>query len=173
VARHNATAADNQRLQAAGRGSCSEGMADPLLHYVLDAKPLNTSLRQALMQLSGFLLMRLTRRHNAITDFGPVEAAREVLRGCADGIADLRVPSAAAHHHHHLDGASAALHSALAAALSMTDQDGDKLFHALKAAERHLRATSRLLPGFEAVDFTQACCAAHSMRAAPEAQHFG
>jgi hypothetical protein len=58
-----------------------------------------------------------------------------------------------------LAAALVALESALAAALSTTDPDGDALFHFIQESERHLRAVGRATPGFETVDFGQACCA--------------
>ena len=141
-------------------------LPDPVLRYVLEAKPLHEPLRRALIQLSGFLLKRLTAERNSVVDFEPIEAARTGVGEAAEGLRSLRAPFAAAHHHLHLEGAAAALERGLAAALLRHDPNGDALFHLLEEAERHLRAASRALPGFEPVDLTQACCAAHSQPAA-------
>jgi hypothetical protein len=141
-------------------------LPDPVLRYVLEARPLHESLRRALIQLSGFLLKRLTAERDGIVDFAPVEGARTGLGEAGEGLRGLRAPFAAAHHRLHLEGAANALERGLAAALSRNDPSGDALFHFLEEAERHLRAASRALPGFEAVDLTQACCAAHSQPAA-------
>jgi hypothetical protein len=148
-------------------------LPDPVLRYMLEAKPLHEALRRALIQLSGFLLKRLTAARNGIVDFEPVEAARAGLGEAADGLRALRAPRAAAHHRLHMEGAAAALERALAAALSRSDPQGDAVFYQLEEAERHLRATSRALPGFEAVDLTQACCATHSPPAALAPRCFG
>ncbi len=139
--------------------------SDPLLRYVLEAKPVHEALRRALIQLSGFLLKRLTAAQTRVVDFEPLESAREGLGEASEQLRSLRAPAAAAHHRFHLDGAATALERGLAAALSSNDPDGDGFLHLLEEAERHLRAAGRALPGFEAVDFTQACCAAHSQAA--------
>jgi hypothetical protein len=136
----------------------------PLLAaYVADAKPPHRELQCALTQLSGFLLKRLTGRRTAAVDYGPVEAARSALAECDRILAALRTPGGAAHHRAHLDGARAALDRAVGAALSRHGLDEDAMFRALEQAERDLRALSRIMPGFEPVDFTQACCAAHGL----------
>ena len=139
--------------------------SDPLFRYVLQAKPLHEALRRALIQLSGFLLKRLTAGRNRVIDFEPLEAARCGLGEAREGLCNLRTPAAAAHHRLHLDGAATALERGLAVALSSDDPDGDGFLHLLEEAERHLRGAGRALPGFEAVDFTQACCAAHNQAA--------
>lgn len=134
---------------------------NPLPRYVLEAKPHYDALRQALIQLSGFLLKQTVSRLS-VADFSPVESARLHLQDAANGLRSLRAPTTAAHQRLHFDCAAAALGQALAAALSTADRDGDNLFHFLQEAERHLRAAGRATPGFEAVDFRQACCAMHS-----------
>jgi hypothetical protein len=148
-------------------------LADPLARYMCEAEPLHDLLRRGLIQLSGFLLKRTIARSRAVVDCEPLEAARERIREAADGLSSLRAPKGAAHHRGHLMATLAALESALAAALSTTDQDGDALFHFVQEAERHLRAVGRTTPGFETVDFRQACCAMHSNFAAFEAQFAG
>jgi len=139
--------------------------SDPLLRYVLEAKPVHEALRRALIQLSGFLLKQLTAPQSRVVDFEPAEAARNGLGEACETLRSLRAPAVAAHHRLHLDGAAAALERALAAALSSDDPSGDRFLHFLEEAERHLRAAGRALPGFEAVDLTQACCAAHDLAA--------
>ncbi len=136
-------------------------LADPLARYMCEAEPLHDLLRRGLIQLSGFLLKRTLAGSREIVDYGPVEAARKRICEAAEGLGSLPSPAGAAHHRSHLIAALAALESALAAALSTTDRDGDALFHFVEEAERHLRAVGRTTPGFEAVDFRQACCAMH------------
>lgn len=137
---------------------------DPLLRYVVDAKPVQEQLQRALMLLSGFTLMRLTSRPMTRIDDGPVRSARDLLVLAREHLAGLRVPEAAAHHQHHLTGAESALCHALAAVSSPVDSI-DQLHRALAEAVAHLRATTRILPGFETVDFTQSCCVAHGQPA--------
>ena len=143
---------------------------DPLARYISEAQTLHDLLRRGLLQLSGFLLKRTIAGPRAIVDYGPVEAARERIREAAEGLRSLRAPTDAMHHRGHLTAALAALEGALAAALSKADREGDALFHFVEEAERHLRAVGRATPGFEAVDFRQACCATHDVRAPLEAR---
>jgi hypothetical protein len=135
-----------------------------------EAAPLHDLLRRGLIQLSGFLLQRTVSKRRAIVDYGAIEAARARISEAAEGLRSLRAPEMAAHHRHHLVGALAALESAVAAALSATDPNGDALFHFVEGGERHLRAAGRATPGFEAVDFRQACCAMHGRVATFEGQ---
>jgi len=140
------------------------GLPDPVLRYVLEATPSHDALRRALIQISGFLLERLTSGRKSLVNCEPVEAARSALREAVESLRSLRAPAVASPHRSHLQGAATALEQAVAAALYRDDPDGGALFLFLEAAERHLRAASRTgLPGFGAVDLSQACCAAHSL----------
>ena len=141
---------------------------DPLLRYVLEAKPHQEALRKALVQLSGFLLKRTIDRGRHV-DYLPVELARQRLTEAGDGLRSLSAPPMAAHHRLHLDAAASALEQGLACALSSADRDGDGLLHFLEEAMRHLRAVSRATPGLELVDLGQACCAMHAAAARLEA----
>jgi hypothetical protein len=139
-------------------------LPDPLLSYVLAAKPVQDGLQGVLTQLAGFHLLQLTSRGRLRIEPTSVEDARQSLARWREELQRLRVPGAAAHHHFHLEGADAALEEATAAAMWGTEEDA--FFRALEQAEIHLRAASRSLPGLERVDFTQACCAAHGVVAA-------
>jgi hypothetical protein len=141
-------------------------LADPVVDYVSQAQPIHLALQRVLVQLSAFLLTQLGARHRALCDRAPVEAARQALTECIAPLAALRVPAGAAHHRRHLDGAAEALEQAVLAALARDSDGDDRTFRALEEAERHLRTLARILPGFEPVDFTQACCAAHGGLAA-------
>jgi hypothetical protein len=147
--------------------------ADPLARYISEAQPLHDLLRRGLIQLSGFLLKRTIAGSRAIVDYEPIEGAREQIREAAEGLRSLRAPTGAVHHRGHLLAALVALESALAAALSKTDNEGDALFHFVQEAESHIRAVGRATPGFETVDFRQACCATHDVRAPFEARFAG
>ncbi len=136
-------------------------LPDPVLRYTLEATPVHDGLRRALIQLSGFLLKRLTSDRAGFRNFEPVEAARSELGRAAEDLGRLRAPALARPHRSHLEGALARLQGAVAAALSAGDSEGDALFQYLEAAEREFAAASRALPGFVAVDLSQACCASH------------
>ncbi|MGB7974533.1 MAG: hypothetical protein WCF81_09330 [Roseiarcus sp.] len=146
---------------------------DPLARYISEAAPLHDLLRRGLIQLSGFLLKRTIAGPRAIVDYEPVEAAREPIREAAEGLRRLRAPRGAIHHRGHLVAGLLALERALTAAPSRTDKEGDALFHFIQEAERHLRVAGRSTPGFETVDFRQACCAMHDIRAPFEAGFAG
>jgi hypothetical protein len=148
-------------------------LSDPLARYMCEAQPLHDLLRRGLIQLSGFLLKRTIASRRTVVDYGPVETARERICEAAEGLRSLGAPMGAAHHRSHLIAALSALESALAAALSTTDRDGDALFHFVEEAERHLRVVGRAMPGFEKVDLRQACCAMHDVRAPFEARFAG
>lgn len=152
----------------ARRGACGRmrdapvSPSDPVLAYVLAARPLHAALREAVIQLAAFALYRATRTRALALDITPLDRARDTLGDHTAGLAALRAPDPAAHHHHHLMGAATALERALAAGYA-TGTGADTLFFAaVEEAERHIRAAGRLLPGFEMVDLTQACCAMHA-----------
>jgi hypothetical protein len=130
-------------------------MSDPLLGYVLAAKPVQEGLQGVLTRLAGFHLLGLTSKGRLRIDPTPVEGAGRSLARWREELRRLRVPSAAAHHFFHMEAAAAALEQA-----AMREED--TVFEALEQAEMNLRAASRSLPGFERVDLTQACCAAHA-----------
>ena len=148
-------------------------LTDPVARYICEAAPLHDLLRRGLIQLSGYLLKRTIAGQSGFVDCESVEAAREPIREAADGLRSVRAPTGAIHHRDHLVAALVALESALTAALSKTDRQGDALFHFVQEAERHLRAVGRATPGFEPVDFRQACCAMHDVRAPFEARFAG
>ena len=148
-------------------------LSDPLARYISEAKPLHDLLRRGLIQLSGFLLKRTIGGQSAFVDCEPVDVARGRIYEAAEGLRSLRAPYGAVHHRGHLIGALTALENALAAALSAADQNGDALFRCVQEAERHLRAVGRATPGFETVDFRQACCATDGVGAPFEAQFAG
>ena len=133
-----------------------------MLSYVLAARPLHAALREALIQISGYALLRATSPARAAVDISPLDRARTAMTEPVAGIAALRAPAAAAHHHYHLKAAATSLERALAAGYSTRTGADDGFFAAVETAERHIRTAGRLLPGFEIVDLTQACCAMHA-----------
>jgi hypothetical protein len=136
-------------------------LPDPLLVYVLAARPVQDGLQGVLTQFAGFHLMQLTSKGGVRIEPAPIEAARQSLSRWREALRDLRVAGAAAHHYFHIDRAATALEVAAVLGLGGRAKEGE--FHqALEQAWTHLRAASRSLPGFERVDLTQACCAAHA-----------
>ncbi|MBZ9936876.1 hypothetical protein LB518_11260 [Mesorhizobium sp. BR1-1-16] len=119
-------------------------------------------MQRALVQLAAFQIQRLTGRRIPV-DYGPVEAARLALGESARATAALAAPVRAAHHFSHLDAARSSLDRAVDAALARGGPDDEAMFALLEQAEHHLKIVSRNLPGFEPVDFSQACCANHGL----------
>lgn len=146
--------------------SLEERAGGALLAYIEAARPVQETLRQVLTQVAGCSLMIMTRSKPAMRPDAAMELARSAAAHAHEAVRALSVPAAAAHHFHHLRQASEALGWAFrAAGVCMApgagESDREDLIRALKAATEHLRATAGLLPGFEIVDFGQACCALH------------
>lgn len=144
-----------------------ERLSDAVLAYVSAAGSVQEELQQVLTQAAGFALMIMLRRGQAALCAGPLELARDRMREIADNARALRRPADAAHHRHHLDAAVEALTQTLdTAALCLKPAAGEiereMLAGRLRAATDHLRAAARILPGFDWVDLSQSCCAAHA-----------
>ncbi len=141
------------------------------LAYVVESRPLHDRLNLILTQAAGYSLLAMTAGREPPMLDAPVALARAELRLARDGLAALRVPGAAAHHFHHVAAAAGAIERSLALLTACPRTRDDELGRAalarcLRVATEHLRAATRLLPGFEMVDARQACCAAHA-NAAP------
>lgn len=147
-------------------GTANNGEERAVLHYVAAARPAQQLISETLTQVAGFALLLMTSRRRATLAEGALAGAREAAARASDEVRALAVPEAAAHHHHHLRGAAETLLHACVAALESrridASEPNDALVRALLASSDHLRATARLLPGFELVEFGQACCAAHA-----------
>lgn len=141
-----------------------------LLSYMESARPVQEMLRQVLTQVAGCSLMLMTRARPSMPPEGAMPLARVAAERAHEQLRAIRVPEAAAHHFHHLEKVAEAIRRAFAGvdacmAPGAGDADRDRLSGALNAATKHLRASARLLPGFEIVDFGQACCAMHATAA--------
>jgi hypothetical protein len=141
--------------------------ADPVVRYMADCGEVQERFRQILTQLAGFALLITTRRVERSVWSGPLDIAEDRAMEAGQLLRALRPPGEARHHFHHLAATGEAIERALAAAhacLTMRagEADRDDLMRALRTATEHLRASTRLLPGFELVDLRQACCAVHA-----------
>ena len=139
------------------------------MRYIVASRPLHEQLRQVLTQLAGFALLVMTPGRSPAALDAPVAMAAGALPPIRDAIASLRVPPQARHHHRHLTASADTLARCavlLVRCLGVNADDAarDALVRGLREATNHLRATTRLLPGFEMADLTQACCAAHAGR---------
>ncbi len=146
-------------------------LGDHVLTYAMASAEVQEDLRDVLVQLSGFALLLMTRRPECSVWAGSLDAIATRMDEARERMRALRPPAAARHQFHHLSAAADAIgraadlaHACLTARADDTDRD--TLLQVLRAATHHLRATGRLLPGFELVDLGQACCAAHAAYAA-------
>ncbi|CDX13816.1 hypothetical protein MPL3356_150078 [Mesorhizobium plurifarium] len=150
--------------------SCVGVTEQSLLRYADSARDAQQLISQTLTQLSGYALLLLTSPRQAAQAEGALAGARQSVVHAAEAVRALQAPEPAAHHYHHMRCAAETLMEACAAATACrgaqerSDKRFDTLTRALRATSDHLRATARLLPGFELIDFGQACCAAHTPR---------
>lgn len=147
-------------------GTANSGAEQAILRYVATARPVQQLISETLTQVAGFALLLMTSPRRAVFAEGALAGAREAATRAAEEVRALAVPEIATHHHHHLRAAAEALLEACIAGLDSrridASEQSDALVRLLRASSDHLRATARLLPGFELVDFGQACCAAHA-----------
>lgn len=137
---------------------------DGTVSYVLAAQATFDILRRIAVQLAGFeLLNEIDARDRHLQDT-PLTLAETALREARDGLCTLLPTPAALAHHQHLLRSCETLGTALRMARSnLALPRGSPLTSdnaaVLKQAIGHLRHVSHLLPGFEIVNFSQACCA--------------
>jgi hypothetical protein len=142
-------------------------VADPTLQYVVDSRSSHERLRQILAQVAGFSLLVMTNGGRVLMLDVPLAMAGDALTTAGDRLRALQVPRQARHHYHHTIAAAHAVDQAiglLAQCMRARSDDAARaaLTRCLRSATDHLRAASRLLPGFEMVDLRQACCAYHA-----------
>lgn len=164
----DATRAATARPHRGGsRVPADRPFADAVITYLNAAQPVHQQLQQVLTQAAGYALLVMTRGHRVALLDAPVAGAERALAQVRVGLGGIRVPARARHHHHHMFSAVEAVGRSLQALLGCLRPGADdrlraELTRALRAATDHLRAASRLLPGFEMVDLSQACCAVHA-----------
>lgn len=150
----------------AERLSCK--LDDRTIAYALTVRATFDSLRQAVAQLAGLLVLASSGARSSIIDHPMLERAIAQQAEAEDLIERVKVPTPAMHHHYHLRRASAGIGRALASAANLGyRRDGavlDQILAELREAWRELHRTTHFLPGFQVVDFGQACCAAHALR---------
>lgn len=141
-----------------------------MLEYVSAAQAVQSVLKQILTQVGGYALLLMTGEKSHLQPAEAIISAQKAAERAMDDVCALRVPADAAHHYHHLKKAAQATCWTFAAADACRTADADEvereaLARALRTATGHLRTTAGLLPGFELVDFGQACCAMHAQTA--------
>ena len=144
-----------------------------MLEYVSAAQAVQSLLKQILSQVGGYALLLMTSKNSHLQPVEAIISAQKAVEQAMDDVRALRVPADAAHHYHHLKKAAQATCWTFAAAdacrrAGADEVERDALARALRTATGHLRTTAGLLPGFELVDFGQACCAMHAQMANSE-----
>ena len=137
---------------------------DGTISYMVAAHAPFDTLRRITVQLAGFELLKEIGAGERNLQDTPLSVAEAALREATGKLHTLLPPPAALAHYQHLLQTC----DALGAALEMSRSNlqlarGSPLTSdsaaALKRAIEHLRHTSHLLPGFEMVNFSLACCA--------------
>lgn len=148
--------------------------ADPVIDdrtaaYVLKTQPSFDGLRSAAAQLAGLLVLASIGGRDRVLDEPLLEQAESAHKEADDELRITDAPTPAAHHHFHLSLASERIREALRIArqgsLRIDDASLDRAHLALKAGWQEMLSASKALPGFQVVDFTKSCCAAHRARA--------
>lgn len=147
------------------RGDTPGGLDDTTLAYIEAAEACFEDLRQAIAQMAGLLLLAASGSRSAGPHHPMVAMAAERLAAAREATFRLepRGPRPR-HHHQHLVAASDALVDVLTSLRTAPlGHDGTALpSKQLASAWEELGAASRALPGFDLVDFGQACCAQHA-----------
>jgi hypothetical protein len=134
------------------------------ISYVLETRPHFEDLRQALSQIAGMLVLATAGAKSVTQDHAMLAAAQEAHQRALDGIRAARPALRARHHHRHLLDAADCLGLAIAKAGESLHLAGDRrrtegVFVPLRTAYRNLHWAAQALPGFEILNFDQACCA--------------
>lgn len=137
---------------------------DRTLSYVLETRPHFEDLRQAVSQLAGMLVLSTAGAKSVTQDHAMLAAAAEAHLRSLEGIRSARWTRRSKHHHRHLLEAAENIGLAVARAgeglhLVAAGQANEGILVPLKAAYRHLQWAAQALPGFEVLNFDQACCA--------------
>jgi hypothetical protein len=142
-----------------------ENLVDRTAEYVLETQASFESLRRAAAQLAGLLVLASIGGRDRVLDEPILEEAMSAHREAEDKLRATPVPAAGAHHHYHLSLASERIGDALRIArqgsLRLDDASLDRTVQVLRAGWQEMLSAGKALPGFQVVDFTRSCCAAH------------
>mgnify|MGYP003631280737 CR=1 FL=1 len=142
----------------------ANGFDSRVFEYVTKIQPAFENLRQCAAQIAGLMVL-VAAGGRCDGDHPMLVLAQDAFENGMDAICGAVPPAAALHHHMHVKRAGRSLRrsvSALPKSLRQRDHASmDAVMAPLQIAYRELQHASRCLPGFEVVDFTQGCCAAH------------
>ncbi len=133
--------------------------------YVLKTQAPFEALRNAAAQLAGLLVLASIGERDRVLDEPILGQAETAYKEAEDMLGAIEAPAAAAHHHFHLSLACERIGDALRIArqgsLRINEASLDRAHQTLKEGWREMLSASKALPGFQVVDFSQSCCAAH------------
>jgi hypothetical protein len=137
------------------------GIPDDAGRYMLEAHRHFEDLKLVASQLAGILLVVESCSGGSVAGHPMLARAEELFQECQDGIRRLKPGASSQHHHHHLTEAATLIATTLATLASSRLADSTKALASLKAGWQQLIHASHALPGFEAIDLSQSCCADH------------
>ena len=146
------------------RCDAPDGLDGATLLYIEAAESCFEDLRQVAAQLAGLLLLSASGARSAGPHHPMLAVAADLFYAARDATLRLTPRSPRAkHHHRHLQAASEKLAETLALLRTMPPGRGGVTMSTqrLTRAWQELGHASRALPGFDLVDFSQACCAEH------------
>jgi len=139
---------------------------DRTVAYVLKVRACFDSLRQAAGQLAGLLVLAAAGARSQILDLPMLEQTGAALHEAEAMFRSVQVPPSASHHYFHLSRAAEwigeALQHARKGSLRNDDKVIDETLQKLRAGWQEMHFAANALPGFQVVNFSQACCAVHA-----------
>jgi hypothetical protein len=142
----------------------ADQLDDRTIAYVLETRPHFEGLRQAISQIAGMLVLATAGAKSVTQDHAMFGAAKQAHGRALDGIRAVRPSARAQHHHRHLIHSAECLGVAIAKAgeelhIAARGEQMSGVLAPLQTAYRNLHWAADSLPGFEVLDFNQACCA--------------
>ena len=140
----------------------SADLDDRTVAYVVDAQRPFDDLRQAIAQVSGWLVLAALHARDSVADHPALVGAEALVRDSIEDVREMRTPVRARRHHDCLLRAARLLDSAVRAARAgrhlRTDADIQRVSKAVQEAYAYLARAAAALPGFELLSFDHACC---------------
>jgi hypothetical protein len=131
--------------------------------YVFAAQRPFEDLRQALGQVSGWLVLAALHMAEAAGDHPALAGAGSLVRDSLDDLRDMRATARAQTHHACLLRAAGTLAAVVSDARTRTrvrtDAQIERWSHEVHTAYADVARAAGALPGFEMVSFAHACCA--------------
>lgn len=141
----------------------TEVLDDPTAAYVARAQICFNTLQDITGRLAGLLVLSALGRADPAFEAPTLAAVQNAMSETSDRFNSLKPTSRAAHFHHHLSAATALVERSIGRLDDLRDRrsTGRDPLPDLESAWIELKRASRKLPGFETIDFGQACCSFH------------